>query len=244
MKNNRNNSGRRIHFFSYEQEIDIAVMHCLLAMSYSSGTSKAEIIDLTLSLVALVAAFSILGERQVPGIEVIMISAVGAGSGFLLHELAHKFAAQRYGYWAEYRANWAGLVFMVVMAFMGMIFAAPGAVWFGKAGTAAPLYGDEVNPEQLKKEKREQLWIALAGPMTNIALTVLFFLLLASGVVSGLGFGAVKYALFINLTLAAFNLLPFGPLDGAKVFRASQPIWAIVAVPTILVALLVYFRMI
>jgi Zn-dependent protease len=214
-------------------------------MSYSSGISKTEVIDLSLSLVALVAAFSILGERRVPGIEVIMISAVGAGSGFLLHEMAHKFAAQRYGYWAEYRANWSGLVFMVVTAFMGIIFAAPGAVWFQKVGTAAPLYGDEVNPEQLKKEKREQLWIALAGPMTNIVLTVLFFLLLVSGVLtSRLGFGAAYYAIFINLTLAAFNLLPFGPLDGAKVFSASRPIWAIVAVPTILVALPVYFGMI
>ncbi|MDM7912212.1 MAG: site-2 protease family protein [Methanotrichaceae archaeon] len=214
-------------------------------MSYSSGTSKSEIIDLSLSLVALVAAFSILGERQVPGIDIITISAVGAGSGFLLHELAHKFAAQRYGYWAEYRANWAGLVFMVVIAFMGIIFAAPGAVWMGKAGSAAPLYGDEVNPEQLKKEKREQLWIALAGPMTNIALTILFFLLLVSGVInSRWGFGAAYYALFINLTLAAFNLLPFGPLDGAKVFSASRPIWAIVAVPTILVALPMYFGMV
>jgi Zn-dependent protease len=214
-------------------------------MSYSSGISKTEIIDLTLSLVALVAAFSILGERQVPGIEVIMISPVGAGSGFLLHEMAHKFAAQRYGYWAEYRANWAGLVFMVVTAFMGILFAAPGAVWFGKAGAAAPLYGYEASPEQLKKERREQLWIALAGPMTNIALTVLFFLLLASGALtSRLGFGAAYYAIFINLTLAAFNLLPFGPLDGAKVFSASRPIWAIVAVPTILVALPVYFGMV
>ncbi len=214
-------------------------------MSFLSGTSKAEVIDLFLSLVALIAAFSILGERQVPGIEVILISAVGAGSGFLLHELAHKFAAQRYGYWAEYRANKAGLVFMVVTAFMGIIFAAPGAVWFRKVGTAAPLYGDEVSPEQLKKEKREQLWIALAGPMTNILLTALFFLLLVSGVLTNrLGFGAAYYAIFINLTLAAFNLLPFGPLDGAKVFSASRPIWAIVAVPTILVALPVYFGMI
>ncbi len=214
-------------------------------MSFLSGTSKAEVIDLFLSLVALIAAFSILGERRVPGLEVILISAVGAGSGFLLHEMAHKFAAQRYGYWAEYRANKAGLVFMVITAFMGILFAAPGAVWFRKVGTAAPLYGDEVSPEQLKKEKREQLWIALAGPMTNIVLTVLFFLFLVSGTLTGqLGSGAANYAIFINLILAAFNLLPFGPLDGAKVFSASRVVWVVVAVPTILVALPVYFGMI
>ncbi len=216
-------------------------------MSYPGRISKAELVDLSLSLIALVVAFSILGERQIPGIEVIMVSAVGAGSGFLLHELAHKFVAQKYGYWAEYRANWSGLVFMIITAFMGILFAAPGAVWFRKAdaASAAVDYGDIADPERLKKEKREQLWIALAGPMTNIALTVLFFLLLVSGVLtSRLGFGAAYYAVFINLTLAAFNLLPFGPLDGAKIFSANRVVWAIVAVPTILVALPVYFGII
>jgi Zn-dependent protease len=217
-------------------------------MSILSRVSKAELIDLTISLIALIIAFSILGERKVPGIEVLMISALGAGTGFLLHELAHKFVAQKYGYWAEYRANMAGLVFMIVTAFMGILFAAPGAVWFRKVGvdpqTAYP-YGDGSNPEQQKKETREQLWIALAGPMTNIALTVFFLLVLMSGVLtSNLGYGAAYYAIFINLTLAAFNLLPFGPLDGAKVFGASRVIWAIVAVPTILAALPVYFGMI
>jgi Zn-dependent protease len=179
-----------------------------------------------------------------------MISAIGAGSGFLLHELAHKFVAQKYGYWAEYRANRTGLIFMIVTAFMGILFAAPGAVWFRKVGDgsqtqAAYYYGYEPEPKQLEKEQREQLWIALAGPLTNIALTIFFVLILISGTLtSNLGYGAAYYAIFINLTLAAFNLLPFGPLDGAKVFSASRAIWAIVAVPTILVALPVYFGMI
>jgi Zn-dependent protease len=219
-------------------------------MSILSRISRAEMIDLAISLVALIIAFSILGERKVPGLEVIFISAIGAGSGFLLHELAHKFVAQKYGYWAEYRANRGGLIFMIVTAFMGILFAAPGAVWFRKVGdgsqtqTAHP-YGYEAEPQQLKKEQREQLWIALAGPLTNIALAVLFVLILISGILtSNLGYGAAYYAIFINLTLAAFNLLPFGPLDGAKVFAASRAIWAIVAVPTIIAALPVYFGMI
>ncbi len=217
-------------------------------MSVLSRISRVELIDLTISLFALIIAFSVLGERKVPGMEVIMISALGAGSGFLLHELAHKFVAQKYGYWAEYRANRAGLVFMIVTAFMGILIAAPGAVWFGKAGAAPQMgypFGHESSPEQVERERKEQLWIALAGPLTNIALTVFFFLILVSGAVtSNLGFGAIYYAIFINLTLAAFNLLPFGPLDGAKVFGVSRAIWAIVAVPTILLALPVYFGII
>jgi Zn-dependent protease len=41
--------------------------------------------------------------------------------------------------------------------------------------------------------------------------------------------------------LAAFNLLPFGPLDGKKILEANRLAWAIVAVPTILVAISMLF---
>ncbi len=218
------------------------------SMSILSRVSKSELVDLSLSLIALIIAFSIVGGRKVPGFEVIMVSAIGAGSGFLLHELAHKFVAQKYGYWAEYRANKTGLIFMIVAAFMGILFAAPGAVWFRKDDETREdvhLYGDGSISDKIQKERREQLWIALAGPMTNIALTIFFFLILISGVLtSNLGYGAAYYAIFINLTLAAFNLLPFGPLDGAKVFSASRTIWAVVSVPTIIAALPVYFGVI
>ena len=33
---------------------------------------------------------------------------------------------------------------------------------------------------------------------------------------------AIYFAFFINLYLAAFNLVPFGPLDGSKVFEANR----------------------
>jgi len=50
--------------------------------------------------------------------------------------------------------------------------------------------------------------------------------------------------LIINLTLAAFNLLPFGPLDGKKIFESNRIVWFIVGLPTILLGLSVYLRMI
>ena len=100
------------------------------------------------------------------------------------------------------------------------------------------------NPE-VERERKEELWISLAGPLTNIVLVIIFFALIMSGAAtSGLWFGALNFALFINLTLAAFNLLPFGPLDGAKVWRSSHIVWAVVAVPTILIAVPVYLGMI
>ncbi len=211
-------------------------------MSYSSRVSTPELIDLSLSLVALIFAFSMFGERQLPSAETLVIAAAGVGTGFILHELAHKFAAQHYGYWAEYRASWSGLGLMIFMSLaMNFIFAAPGAVMIHKASSSLPVSSYSADPHSESFDetaRREVLWISLAGPLTNIILTALFFMLLSSGALTDLLLvRAAYFAFIINLSLAAFNLLPFGPLDGAKIFQASRLVWAIVAVPTMLIAL-------
>jgi Zn-dependent protease len=216
-------------------------------MSPSSRIGRTELLDLSLSLAALTFAFSIIGKSGVPGADMFFISAMGVGSGFLLHEMAHKFVAQRYGYWAEYRANRMGLVFIIVMAFMGFIFAVPGAVMIRKDSYDLPRFtrprADDLSLDQNEMTAgREELWIALAGPMTNIVLTLFFFSLIKSGIVAGgLLMGVAYFGFFINLILAGFNMIPVGPLDGAKIFRGSRLVWAIVGVPTILAALPVFF---
>jgi Zn-dependent protease len=199
-------------------------------MSYLRRIGRPELIDLLLSLSVLIIAFSIVGEKRLPGIESILISAVGVGTGFLLHELAHKFVAQRYGYWAEYRASWSGLFFMVVMSFMGFIIAAPGAVMISKDDGSTMM-------------KRDQLLISLAGPMTNIILMDFFLILgLASRkMINPFLLEVAYFAFYINLILAAFNLIPIDPFDGGKIFRSNRLVWAIVAVPTILLAIPVFF---
>jgi Zn-dependent protease len=218
-----------------------------MPMSPSSRIGRTELLDLSLSLAALTFAFSIIGKSGVPGADMFFISAMGVGSGFLLHEMAHKFVAQRYGYWAEYRANRMGLVFIIVMAFMGFIFAVPGAVMIRKDSYDLPRFtrprADDLSLDQNEMTAgREELWIALAGPMTNIVLTLFFFSLIKSGIVAGgLLMGVAYFGFFINLILAGFNMIPVGPLDGAKIFRGSRLVWAIVGVPTILAALPVFF---
>ncbi len=217
-------------------------------MSHSSRIGRTELLDLSLSLAVLAFAFSIIiGDSDVPGADILFISAIGVGSGFLLHEMAHKFVAQRYGYWAEYRANRMGLIFIITMAFMGFIFAVPGAVMIRKdpyymSRFASPHSdGFPLDPAETTAE-REELWISLAGPMTNIVLTMLFFSLIKSGIVTGgLLMGVAYFGFFINLILAGFNMIPVGPLDGAKIFRGSRLVWAIVGIPTILAALPVFF---
>jgi len=218
--------------------IDIASQLLLLIMSYFSRIGQAEWFDLLISWVVLVIGFSlVIGGRRVPSIDLIIVSALGVGTGFLLHELAHKFMAQRYGYWAEYRANRSGLLIIIVMSFMGFLLAAPGAVMIQKVSN--PYHPTAYSHGEDKiKARKEQFWISLAGPMTNIILAVLFLALLGSGIMaSRVLMNAVYFAFFINLYLAAFNLIPFGPLDGRKIFQANRLAWVIVAMPTILAAL-------
>jgi Zn-dependent protease len=216
-------------------------------MSIAGRISSIELKDLLLSLVALVVAFSVLiNGKRIPGLEMILIITMGVGTGFLLHEMAHKFVALHFGYWAEYRANMMGLFFAVALSFVGFIFAAPGAVMISKPNTRLEFYmQDPFGQEELKREiKKETLWISLAGPMTNIILVIFFFLFLLLGPSSGLAAQAASFALSINLILAAFNLLPFGPLDGKKIFDSNRMVWLLVGLPTILLALPKYLGMI
>ena len=216
-------------------------------MSIAGRISSVELKDLLLSLVALVIAFSVLiSGGRIPGLEMILIISVGVGTGFLLHEMAHKFVALHFGYFAEYRANMMGLLFAVALAFVGFIFAAPGAVMISKPNVPQEFYmQDPIGQEELKREiKRETLLISLAGPMTNIVLAAFFFLLLLLSPSNSLTAQAANFALIINLILAAFNMLPFGPLDGKKVFDSNRMVWLLVGLPSILLALPVYFGMI
>lgn len=213
-------------------------------MSIADRVSAVELKDLLLSLAALVIAFSVLiTGSSLPDGEMILIIGVGVGTGFLLHELAHKFMALHFGYLAEYRASLMGLAFAIIASFAGFIFAAPGAVMISKpAATQAFYMQDPFGQEELRRQiRKETLWISLAGPMTNIILTVFFFvalMLAPSGSTTAI---AANFALFINLTLAAFNLIPVGPLDGKKIFDSNRTVWMLVGLPTILVALPVYF---
>ena len=220
-------------------------------MGSSVGIGTSELIDLLISFAVLTIAFALVGgdlNSLTP--ERLAIVAVAVGTGFMLHELAHKFVAQRYGYWAEYKMSLWGLALTVVMALtIHIVFAAPGAVMIRKNSSySSPGYSDNFEGDDAywdrmdRKTGGEDLWISLAGPLTNVILTMFFFALLMSGMLTTpLFIGMAVTAFQINLMLAAFNLIPIDPLDGGKIFRGNALIWVIVAVPTILAALAILF---
>lgn len=147
----------------------------------------------------------------------VLLSGVTAGVGFIGHELMHKYVAQRYGCWAEFRANNFMLGLMILFSFMGFIFAAPGGVYITNHVTA-----------------RKNGIISLAGPLTNIALGFVFaalMLVLPTGLVP-LG----VYGMNINFFLGFFNMLPLPGIDGSKVLAWNKAVFAVVFIASIVLA--------
>ena len=130
-------------------------------------------------------------------------------TGFLLHELAHKWMAQQYGCWAEYRGNKNGLYFALAMSAFGFLLAAPGA------GMVSGRITD-----------RQNGIIAAVGPLTNIAIAIvaLPIYIFTAGLdwpISLLG-ELARFIIVINLILGGFNMIPVQPLDGSKVIMWSK----------------------
>jgi Zn-dependent protease len=123
---------------------------------------------------------------------------------FAAHEVAHKLAAQHYGFWAEFRLDPLATLLSLATAIPVIPFKiiAPGAVTLrGTTGTRGD-FGK----------------VALAGPLVNIAQAVLFSLVPLHP--------SLALAVILNTDLALFNLLPFSVLDGRTVFDWNRLVWA------------------
>ena len=185
--------------------------------------SKIELRDLAICWLVLGLCFSLpylIPKQGLPGWQSLAqfaaflpVALVGIGTGFLFHELAHKGVAQRYGYHAEFRMWKMGLVIAVataILSFGQFLFFAPGAVYTSTYKQPDP---------------REEGFISAAGPVANIILAGLFFLLAAGTGDGGIWSEIGLFGFQINLWLAAFNLIPFPPLDGVKILRWNKLAW-------------------
>ncbi len=195
-------------------------------------TSNTEIVHIIISWLAISYAFAILllwsrsdikpsSEELFNGIfNPLVISLFTVGISFIVHEMSHKIIAQRFGSWAEFRMSPVMLLLMLILVYQfGILFAAPGAVM---------IYGGNVG-------RRENGLISLAGPLSNLLLGMAFFLLLSE---QGILYEIGKYGVIINITLALFNMIPFGIFDGRKVWDWNKPVYIAMVIAALV---LLYF---
>lgn len=153
------------------------------------------------------------------------ISLFTVGIGFILHEMAHKFTAIRYGYWAEFRKDNSMLLIAVALAsLVGFVFAAPGAT---------VIYNTSADGRGLTREQNGK--ISAAGPVINLLLCIPFaaLVLFGSSLITPSGTLVTQIGIFgvqINAMIAAFNLLPISILDGRKVMSWSIPVFAVLII--------------
>lgn len=194
--------------------------------------TRREEADLFVAWMAIAISFAIImiapygflqSTPKVTPVEVVLfigIALVTVGIGFILHELAHKFAALRFGYWAEFRKDSIMLLVALAMAsLVGVVFAAPGAtVIYAPAGHGLT--------------RRENGIISASGPAINLLLCIPFAALVVLG--GGLAPGSESLLAFIGLSgirinamLAFFNLIPVSILDGKKVFDWNPAVFLV-----------------
>lgn len=190
--------------------------------------SRIELRDLAICWLALGFCFSLqylIPNREMPYPQSLAqfavyfgVALIGIGAGFLFHELAHKGVVQHFGYHAEFRMWKMGLLIAVAAALLSFgkfFFFAPGAVYTSAYKTP--------NPD-------EEGLISAAGPAANIVLAGLFYLLAAGNGFDEPWTAVGSFGFQVNLWLAAFNLIPFPPLDGVRILRWNKAAYTALAV--------------
>lgn len=168
-------------------------------------------------------------------IQNILIFALPVLFAITVHEAAHGYVARHYGDNTAYMLGRITLnpfkhidpIGTIVMPLV-LYFATSGAFVFGYAKPVPVNFGNLRNP------KRDMIWVALAGPLTNFAQAIIWALLLGVLAVSGVHepfFIKMCYAgISVNLVMWALNLFPLPPLDGGRVLVGLLPYKQAVAV--------------
>lgn len=145
---------------------------------------------------------------------IVLISVV-------IHEVAHGYAALWLGDTTAYYAGrltlnpikhldlFGSIILPLLLSFSGVMF-----------GWAKPV---PYNPYNLKNRRWGELAVAVAGPLSNIALAIIFGLFIRFFDMSSAMMLVAALIVQVNIVLAVFNMVPIPPLDGSKVLFALFP---------------------
>ncbi len=188
--------------------------------------TKEEVRDLLISSLVLAFIFTLTNLT----LENYLISFLIVVPVFVFHELAHKFVAQRRGYEAHYVLWPTGVIFSIILSLISLgrlIFAALGAVVISSKYS-------RIGFRYAALAREDAGVISVAGPLTNFAMAVVGYLL---SPISSI-FNAFAQ---LNVVVGLFNMIPFPPLDGHKVFGWSWKVWLMVSIIGLFLLVLPYF---
>jgi len=165
-------------------------------------------------------------------IQLLVIGAVPIVMAITFHEAAHGFVADRRGDSTARLLGRLTLNPLVHIDLVGTVLV-PLFLYFTSGfvfGWAKPV---PVDFTKLHRPKADMVWVAAAGPLTNLALAVVCGLLLKLMPAAGgdaAGFSVVgplrqmlEFGVVVNALLMVFNLLPLPPLDGGRVLVGLLP---------------------
>ncbi|SHI74226.1 Zn-dependent protease (includes SpoIVFB) [Malonomonas rubra DSM 5091] len=160
----------------------------------------------------------------------ISIMLVPALLAITMHEVAHGYAAERFG---DPTARLLGRLNLNPMRHLDPIGTV--AIFIFGFGWARPV---PVNAGNLRHPKRDMIWVAFSGPVANLLLAVASALLLRGiGLLEATSIGdsqtfaqvanpvrmMLGFSLYINVLLGIFNLVPLPPLDGGRILVGVLP---------------------
>lgn len=141
----------------------------------------------------------------------------------IIHEYMHGWVADRLG---DPTARYAGRLTLNPKSHIDLwgTILMPLFLYFSTGGRFLFAYAKPVpyNPYNLKNQRTGPMWVALAGPLSNLLLAFLFGILVRFIPLGNLTV-FLSIIVYANIGLAVFNLIPIPPLDGSKILYAVLP---------------------
>ena len=161
-------------------------------------------------------------------IQTIAIAAIPILFAITLHEAAHGYVARHFGDMTAYQQGRISLNPLRHIDPVGTILLPLMTLWMGGIlfGWAKPV---PVNFSALRRPKQDMLWVALAGPASNLFMALCWALVAKlAWMFPGSYFaepmlGMARVGININVVLMVLNLLPLPPLDGGRIAVSLLP---------------------
>jgi Zn-dependent protease len=161
-------------------------------------------------------------------IQTVAIYAIPVIFAITLHEAAHGYAAKKFGDNTAYALGRVTLNPIKHIDPMGTI-AVPLLLYFATAGTFLFGYAKPVPVRfgNLRHPKKDMIWVALAGPGSNliqaIFWAIMYLLLVKVSLTERFFLEMCQAGVLVNVVMFAFNLFPLPPLDGGRILVGVLP---------------------